>query len=204
MAADVEMEKAAVVDSDSASEEGWDLQSEFVHLLERKAKDGDVGGDALSVFAIGDAADLLVVRRATVAIVNDDFFAGEGAELLERLDEAAFDFQLTAAMAGQFGFREVLAQIAHVRASVSGEFRLRQESANLLLIRREDSHRGCDLDHFEIVRFLQWSLVEAERDVDVDFDGDGLAIFFAGLELPSADAFDCLLVEAQTERALNL
>ena len=116
MAADVEMEKAAVVDSDSAFEERWNLQSEFVHLLERKTKDGDVGGDALSVFAIGDAADLLVVRRATVAIVNNDVLACEGAQLLERLDEAAFDFQLTAAMAGQFGFREVLAQIAHVRA----------------------------------------------------------------------------------------
>jgi hypothetical protein len=96
----IEVQKAAVVDADSALEEYRNLKRQFVHLLERQSWDGYVGRVPASMFAIGNATDLLVMRRAAVTVVDDDRLSGERPQLLKALNKRGVDLQLTAAMAG--------------------------------------------------------------------------------------------------------
>jgi hypothetical protein len=89
----VEVQKLAVIGSDAAIAKGRNLEREFVHLLERKAGDSDVGCHAESVFAIGDASHFLIVGGAAVAVVHHNFSTGERAQLFEARDEPVLDFQ---------------------------------------------------------------------------------------------------------------
>jgi hypothetical protein len=89
----VEMQKVAVIGSDAAIAKGRNLEREFVHLLERKAGDRNIGCHAESVFAIGDASHFLIVGGAAVAIVHHNFSSGKRAQLFEAHDEPVLDFQ---------------------------------------------------------------------------------------------------------------
>jgi hypothetical protein len=111
--ADVYVEKAAIVDSDAAPEEGWNLQGEIVHLLQGETDNFDVGGDSARVLAIGDAAGLFVVSGAAVSVMDFDGLADERAETLESVNQAGDDDQFAAAVTGEFRFRKVFAQITH-------------------------------------------------------------------------------------------
>jgi len=108
----VEMKKAAVVNANSALEEHGNLKSEFIHLLERQTGDGYVGGVAASMFAIGDAAYLLVMLGAAITVMDDDWLACQGAQLLKAVDQRGVDLKLAAAVAGQLGLRKMCAQVA--------------------------------------------------------------------------------------------
>ena len=116
MGSGVKMQKAAVIDSDATVKEGRNLEGEFEHLLQREARNGDVGCHPEGVFTAGDASDFLVVCSTAVAVVDHDFLARQLAQLFERINEAVLDSQFAAAMAGKLGLGEMRAQIAHVCA----------------------------------------------------------------------------------------
>lgn len=113
----VDVEEAAVIRANSPLLESWHLQGEFVHLLQGEASDGDVSGHAARVFAIGYAANFLIVRAAAIAGMDLDWFFRQLAEALERVEQRRDDDQFAAAAAGQFTLRKMGAEIAQVRAS---------------------------------------------------------------------------------------
>ena len=103
MHADVNVEKSAVVNANAAVEERRYLQGEFIHLLERETGNVNVGSGAERMFALGDAAYILIVPEAAVAVVHDDGLIGQRAQAFQSCNQAGIDLQLAAAMAGQFG-----------------------------------------------------------------------------------------------------
>src|SRR6266496_4984877 len=95
----VQMQKTAVINADSALVEGWNLERQLIHLLQREAGDANVGCQAARVFAVGHAAHFLVVGGAAIPIVNQDFCTGQAAQLLQGVEESLLDSQLAAAAA---------------------------------------------------------------------------------------------------------
>lgn len=101
MHAHVEMEKAAIIGADSPAEEGRDLQRQFVHLLQRKARNRYVGSHTSGMFAVGDPANFLVVRGATIPVVDHNGLSGERAKMLESYDQRVVNLQLPTTVAGK-------------------------------------------------------------------------------------------------------
>jgi len=146
------MEETAVVSSDASIEESRHAQRQFVHLLQRKTPDGNIGSHAQRVLAVRHASHFLIVSRAAVGVVNDDRLPGQSPQLLQCIDQFPLDLEFAAAATGKLGFGKMSAEITHVRPSTSRFLRC-APCARSIPIKQEGLRRRCEGAHPEIVRF---------------------------------------------------
>jgi hypothetical protein len=117
MHARVDVQKTSIVSSDSPIQEGWNLYGKVEHFLQRHSRNVDIGCHAQRVFAVCNASSLLVVRGTAVSVVDDDLLTGQRAQQFEGFDQSLLDFQIAAAVTGEFHLGKVQAQVAHVSTS---------------------------------------------------------------------------------------
>jgi hypothetical protein len=113
MAANVDMEKIAVVGADSTLGKLRHLASKLVHRLQTEPRDVNVGGQAQRVLAVRNAANFEIVFRAAVAGMHGNGNASSVPKILECIDESPIDLKTATAAACKFFARKVRAQVTH-------------------------------------------------------------------------------------------
>jgi len=74
--------------------------------------DGNIGGQASSMFAVGGATYRLVVAGTPKTIVHNDGPIGEFVQSFQCVNESMVEPELAATVAGKLNSRKMLAQVA--------------------------------------------------------------------------------------------
>jgi len=105
--AHVDVQKISVVDTDATFGKLRNLESEFIHSLQRQTGQTHVRRQFFQMFAVWNSAKLTVVPRATISGMHPHWYAGERPQLFKPIQQARIDLQTTTTATTQFLSRKV-------------------------------------------------------------------------------------------------